>query len=75
MDALAKYVDLLLAELQADMAVFHTAWVVYTVLPLLAYVLYAMLKWYLLLMPVTMPMTLWLLSKNPNKSASHYRNN
>jgi hypothetical protein len=58
MQALDSYGSLLATEAERDMRVFHTPWVVYMVVPLTLYILYAVLKWYILLMPITMPLTL-----------------
>lgn len=69
-----KYLDLIAAEAERDMAVFHTTWVVVTVVPITLYVLYCVVKWYILLMPVTLPMTFWLASKQKQVS-NHYKNN
>lgn len=70
-----KYLDLLANEAARDMAVFHTTWVVLTVVPISFYVLYCVVKWYVLLMPITLPMTIWLAGKTQNKSATTYKNN
>ena len=75
MQALDKYFDVLAEEARRDMSVFHTTWVVATVAPLLLYCVYAFLKWYVLLMPVTLPMTLWLTGVVHKSDARSYTNN
>ena len=75
MQALDRYLNLLVDEMQRDMLVLHDKWVVYTVVPLCLYVCYAFVKWYVLLMPVTLPMTLWLAGKPVRKPESLYKQN
>jgi hypothetical protein len=68
-----RYLELIADEAGRDMDVFHTTWVYVTVFPLILYTTYCMVKWYVLLMPVTLPMTIWLASKT-TKSDVHCRN-
>lgn len=58
MEPLAKYLDLLATQMQHDAEVLSSGWM-YTIVPLLWFLVYAALKWYVLLMPVTLPLTLW----------------
>jgi hypothetical protein len=74
MQALDKYLSILADEAQRDMEVFHNPWLAFTVLPITLYTAYAFLKWYVLLMPVTLPLTLWAAGKT-HKSATINRNN
>ena len=76
MQALDRYTGLLADEAQRDLAVMHNPWVVLPVVPFLFYLLYACAKWYVLLMHVTMPMTLWLAGKHAvRKPESTYKQN
>jgi hypothetical protein len=73
MQGIDKYIDVLAREADRDMAVFHNAWVVYTVFPICLYIGYAILKWYILLMPITLPLTI-LVGGRSNKFI-HHKNN
>jgi len=66
-EVIAKYLLFLLEQLQADIAVITTWWVYCFVLPLLVYAAFFLLKWWMLLVPVTLPMTLWLAARSPQK--------
>ena len=75
MQALDKYIDLLAGEAQRDATALHNPWIVYPVVPLVIYAFYAFIKWYVLLMPITMPMTLWLAGKGRKSDTTPYKNN
>jgi hypothetical protein len=58
-DIIAAYLTLLLNQLQADITVVTNPWVVCTILPLALYTAYFLVKWFVLLVPITMPLLLW----------------
>ena len=62
MEALTQYTDFLWAQFQYDWGVFTTPWVLYTVLPAIFYFLFFIVKWWVLLVPITLPCTI--LSRN-----------
>ena len=55
MEALNEYVTFLWTQFQYDWSIFSNPWILYTVLPALAYLLFFILKWFVLLAPVTIP--------------------
>lgn len=73
-DIIAKYLAFLLEQLQGDIRVVSTPWVVYTVVPFMLYLVFFCIKWWMLLVPVTMPLTLWLASKSEPKMALFKKN-
>jgi hypothetical protein len=54
---LEQYLSLLLTQLQADAAVLSTKWMIFTLVPALIYFIFCCLKWYILLAPVTLPLS------------------
>jgi len=69
MEALVKYLDLLAAQMQHDADVLSSWWM-YTLVPLVWFLMYAAIKWYILLMPVTLPITLWGIFRHPQADRS-----
>jgi hypothetical protein len=55
-EALSKYIEFLLVEMQKDAQVLDCPWVYGTVVPFALYAAYMLVKWYLLLAPVTVPL-------------------
>lgn len=55
MEALNEYVTFLWTQLQYDWSIFSNPWVLYTVIPAAGYLLFFILKWFVLLAPVTIP--------------------
>ena len=55
MEALNEYVTFLWTQFQYDWSIFSNPWILYTVFPALAYLLFFILKWFVLLAPVTIP--------------------
>lgn len=64
MEPLVKYLDLLVTQMQHDADVLSSRWM-YTGILLVLYVVFAAFKWYVLLMPVTLPITLWGIFRHP----------
>ena len=58
METLTQYVDFLWAQFQYDWGVFSTPWILYTVLPVMFYFVFFLAKWYILLIPITLPCTI-----------------
>ena len=58
MELLNKYLELLLAQAAKDAAVLDSRWM-YTGVLLILYVIFAAFKWYVLLTPITLPITVW----------------
>lgn len=54
---IARYMAFLLTQMEADAKVLNTTWVYCTVFPFLLYAIYMGVKWYLLLAPITIPLT------------------
>lgn len=76
MEPLVKYLDLLVAQMQHDADVLSSRWM-YTGILLVLYVVFAAFKWYVLLMPVTLPITLWGIFRHPQteRHKNFLRNN
>ena len=55
MEALNEYVAFLWTQFQYDWSVFSNPWILYTVIPAVMYLLFFILKWFVLLAPVTIP--------------------
>lgn len=73
-EQIANYMAFLLEEMRKDAAVLDTPWVYCTVIPLCLYGVYMGLKWYLLLAPVTLPLTV-VFSKQATKVLPWIKNN
>jgi len=58
MEALQEYFSFLWATFQYDWSIFSTPWVHYTVVPFLLYFIVFLIKWYILLIPVTLPLSI-----------------
>ncbi len=56
--ALEEYGAFLWDHFQYDWSIFSTPWVYWTVIPWVVYSLIFLIKWYILLIPVTLPCTI-----------------
>tara|TARA_R100000152_G_C6760071_1_gene184072 strand:- start:2 stop:247 length:246 start_codon:yes stop_codon:yes gene_type:complete len=56
--ALEEYTAFLWDNFQYDWAIFSTPWVYWTVIPWLLYSIIFLIKWYILLVPITLPCTI-----------------
>ena len=74
-EVIAKYLQFLLEQLQQDIHVISTWWVCCFVLPLCVYIVFFFIKWWMLLVPVTLPLTMLLASRTPPKGLSWYKSN
>ena len=55
MEALEAYLFFLWNTFQYDWSIFSTPWVYYSVIPFFLYFIIFLIKWYILLIPITMP--------------------
>jgi len=60
-----RYVDFIVDQLEQDARVLNSPWMFLGV-PLVLYVIYAFFKWYVLLAPVTVPLTI-LMAREQNR--------
>ena len=67
---LDEYVSFLWTQLQYDWDMFSTPWVLYTIVPALLYLCFFVLKWYVLLAPITIPCTV--LKTTSNNKTYHF---
>jgi len=74
MEPLTKYLNLLVVQMQQDADVLSSKWM-YTGFLLVLYVVYSAFKWYVLLMPITLPMTLWGIFRQPQTNKSTFLKN
>ena len=58
MDTLNEYLVLLWDQFQYDWSVLSTPWILYTVFPALFYLVFFTIKWWVLLVPITLPVTI-----------------
>ena len=58
MEALNEYLTFLWSQFQYDWSVLSNPWMLYTVIPDLVYLLFFVVKWWVLLIPVTLPCTI-----------------
>lgn len=72
---IASYMAFLLAQMEADAKVLNTTWVYCTVVPFFLYAVYMGVKWYLLLAPITIPLTtLMVFRADPSKAKGIWKN-
>ena len=58
MEVLNEYLVFLWNQFQYDWSILSTPWVLYTVLPAVSYLVFFTIKWWVLLVPVTLPVTI-----------------
>ena len=58
MEALNEYLNFLWSQFQYDWSVLSNPWMLYTVVPDLFYMLFFLVKWWVLLVPITLPCTI-----------------
>jgi len=61
-----EYLSFLWSQMQYDWSVFTTPWVLYTVIPAVLYLIFFYIKWWILLAPITVPLTLLRRSSTPD---------
>ena len=65
-----EYLALLLEQMRYDIRILTNWWVIGFVVPWVLYFAFFLVKWYALLAPVTIPMTLWLTGKQSSRMGS-----
>jgi len=63
-----EYIAFLWSQLQYDWSVFTKPWVLYTVLPAILYLILFFVKWYILLAPITIPISVFRMSSEENRA-------
>lgn len=58
MNALNEYLNFLWAQFQHDWSIFSNPWVLYTIVPALLYFCFFVIKWWILLVPITLPLSI-----------------
>lgn len=72
---IASYMAFLLAQMEMDAKVLNNPWVFCTVAPFFLYAIYMGVKWYLLLAPITIPLTTFMvLRADPSKAKGIWKN-
>lgn len=66
---IASYMAFLLAQMEADATVLNNPWLFCTVVPFFLYAFYMGLKWYLLLAPLTVPLTTFMVLRADTSKA------
>tara|TARA_R110002110_G_C12897096_1_gene664507 strand:+ start:29 stop:277 length:249 start_codon:yes stop_codon:yes gene_type:complete len=64
-----EYINFLWSQFQYDWSIFSTPWVMYTVLPAIAYLIFFVCKWYILLAPITVPISVFRMSSNDDNAS------
>ena len=75
-ETVQAYLTFLWTQFQYDWSVFSNPWMLYTVVPDLFYLLFFVVKWFVLLAPVTVPiltLTHGLSQRNNNKSGDQVK--
>lgn len=70
----ASYLAFLLKEMQGDAKVIDNPWVYGPVFPFLLYAVYMGIKWYLLLAPLTLPITTFMVFREAAKTPKFWKN-
>ena len=52
---LEKYAQIIVDNIEKDQQFINNPWMVFTVIPICLYVIFASIKWYFLLAPITIP--------------------
>ena len=58
MEALNHYFNFLWSQFQHDWTIFTNPWVLYPIVPAALYFCFFIIKWWILLVPVTLPMSI-----------------
>ena len=72
-ESIEQYIEFLWMQFQYDWGMFTNPWVLYTVIPAAAYLEFFVVKWYVLLAPITIPITIFN-SSRPDRAANSIRN-
>ena len=56
-ESIEQYIEFLWMQFQYDWSVFSNPWLLYTVIPALFYLCFFLIKWWVLLAPITVPIT------------------
>ena len=57
METIEAYLAFLWTQFQYDWSVLSNPWVLYTVIPAIFYLVFFLIKWWVLLAPITVPIT------------------
>ena len=63
-----EYIAFLWTQLQYDWDVFTRPWVLYTIIPAILYLVIFFVKWYILLAPITIPISVFRMSSEDNRA-------
>lgn len=71
MEILNEYISFLWNQFQHDWSILSNPWVLYTVIPACLYLCFFVVKWWVLLVPITLPLSI--MSKHYNKEQTKDR--
>ena len=57
-DIINEYLQFLWTQFQHDWSIFTNPWVLYTIIPAIIYFMFFFVKWWILLVPVTLPLSI-----------------
>tara|TARA_Y100000310_G_scaffold343125_1_gene449330 strand:- start:3192 stop:3440 length:249 start_codon:yes stop_codon:yes gene_type:complete len=58
-----QYLQFLWTQFQHDWSIFSEPWVLYTIIPAVLYFIFFTIKWWILLVPITLPLSM--ISRTP----------
>jgi hypothetical protein len=64
-----KYFEILLEKFQYDMDVMSQPWMIYTIVPIIGYLVFFLIKWAVLTAPIWMPFAIVVSSARARKSS------
>ena len=68
-----EYLNFLWSQLQYDWSVFSNPWILYTVIPAVLYLIFFLAKWYVLLAPITVPISIARMNANEDNTRNNIR--
>ena len=68
-----EYLNFLWLQLQYDWSVFSNPWILYTVIPAILYLIFFLAKWYVLLAPITVPISIARMNANEDNTRNNIR--
>jgi hypothetical protein len=68
-----EYLNFLWSQLQYDWSIFTKPWILYTVIPAIGYLIFFVAKWYVLLAPITVPISVARMTSNDDNTRNDIR--
>ena len=68
-----EYLNFLWSQLQYDWSVFSNPWILYTIIPAAFYLIFFLAKWYVLLAPITVPISIARMNANEDNTRNNIK--